>query len=240
MRLLLPAALAVSALGSCAAQAPSPRPELRVLFIGNSLTYVNDLPAIAVELARADGAVSLETATVAYPNFSLEDHLVRGEAASRIAAGGWDFVVLQQGPSALPTSRTELIDAARQFAALCARAGARMALYSVWPAADRLSAFDSVTASYAAAADSVGALLLPAGRAWQFAWQRDPSLPLYGTDGFHPGPSGSYLTALVIYRGLTGRSPVGLPETVTIGGVRMSIPPGQASIMQEAAAVAVP
>lgn len=211
-----------------------------MLFIGNSLTYVNDLPAITVELARTDGAVSLETATVAYPNYSLDDHLIRGEAARRIAEGGWDVVVLQQGPSALPLSRVALIAAARQFAVLCEAAGARVALYSVWPPSDQVATLDQVTASYAAAADSVGGLLLPAGWAWHLAWLQDPSLPLYGPDGFHPSPYGSYLAALVVYRGLTGRSLTGLPDALTIGGVVVNIPPGQAATMQAAATQVLP
>jgi hypothetical protein len=239
MRSLCLTVLAFLSLGSCAAQSPSSRPELRILFVGNSLTYVNDLPAITTELARADGAVTLRTVTVAYPDLSLDDHLAQGEAARQIAAGGWNFVVLQQGPSALPDSRLALIASARQFAALCAPVGARVALYGVWPASDRPTAFDSVTASYAAAADSVGGVLLPAGRAWQLAWQQDPSLPLYGSDGFHPSSYGSYLAALVIYHGLTGRSPVGLPHDLTIGGVQVNIPLEQAAVMQAAAAAAM-
>jgi hypothetical protein len=235
MRAFFLAVLAYGTLASCAAQAPSPATSLRVLFIGNSLTGTNELPAIVEELARADGAVSLETASVVYPALSLDDHLAQGDAASRIAEGGWDFVVLQQGPSGLPASRTALIASTRQFAALCAPVKARVALYSVWPASDRPTAFDSVTASYAAAAAAVGGRLLPAGRAWQLAWQHDPSLPLYGPDGFHPSPYGSYLAALVIYQGLTRRSAVGLPAGLTVDGVQVNIPQGQAAVMQAAA-----
>ena len=235
MKTLLLAVLAFGAASSCTAQAPSPVTSLRVLFVGNSLTATNDLPAIVGELARADGAVSLETASVVHPGVSLDDHLVIGEAARRIAGGGWDFVVLQQGPSGLPESRTALIASTRQFAALSKPVGTRVALYGVWPASDRRTAFDSVTASYAAAADAVGGRLLPAGRAWQLAWQQDPLLPLYGPDGFHPGPYGSYLAALVIYQGLTGRSAIGLPTTLTINGVEVKIPQARASLMQAAA-----
>jgi hypothetical protein len=231
---LLVAALALIALTAGSAQTPA-RPELRVLFVGNSLTYANDLPAIVEELARADGAVSVETSTVAVANFSLADHLARGDAARRIAEGHWDFVVLQQGPSALPESRTELIASTKAFATLCAPVGAKLALFGVWPDSDRRSAFDSVTASYGAAADSVGGLLLPAGRAWQLAWQHDPSLPLYGGDGFHPGPFGSYLAALVIYEGLTRQTPKHLPDSLGIGGAQVTIPQGSAAIMRSAA-----
>jgi hypothetical protein len=239
MRALFSGVLALLSLADCSARPVAPHPSLQVLFVGNSLTYTNDLPRLVADIARADGR-TLEPTTVAYPNYSLADHLLRGEAAARIAQGGWDFVVLQQGPSALPESRVELIASVRQFAALCSQAGAGVALYGVWPSADRATAFDSVTTSYAVAADSVRARLLPAGRAWQLAWQRDPTLPLYGPDGFHPSAFGSYLAALVIYRGLTHRSPRYPPTTWTIGGAAVTIPPGRLAILNAAATEAVP
>jgi hypothetical protein len=49
-----------------------PDAELRVLFIGNSLTYTNDLPAMVQTIAEAAGH-TLAQATVAEPNVSLED-----------------------------------------------------------------------------------------------------------------------------------------------------------------------
>lgn len=179
---------------------PAPR---RILFIGNSLTYTNDLPAMVAELADASGE-PIEVAMIAHPDFSLADHLATGEAARRIATEHWDLIVLQQGPSALPESRTELIASTRRFAELARPQHTRIALFSVWPAADRPTAFDSVTASYQAAATAVDGLLLPAGRAWTRAWQHSPKLQLYGADGFHPSPLGSLLAALVVYRGIAG------------------------------------
>lgn len=48
------------------------------------------------------------------------------------------------------------------------------------------------------------ATLLPVAAAWRTAWRRDPSLELYGPDGFHPSELGTALAALVVYAGLTG------------------------------------
>ena len=69
----------------------------------------------------------------------------------------------------------------------------------VWPDASRMTAFDSVSASYTAAAEAVGGLLFPAGDAWVRAWEKDATLPLYSNDNFHPSTLGSYLAALTIY-----------------------------------------
>ncbi len=174
----------------------------RVLFIGNSLTSFNDLPSIVERLARADGR-RLTATTIAVNDFGLEEHWHQSEARRRIAAGGWTTVVRQQGPSALPASRVLLIDYAKRFDTEIRRAGARTALYMVWPASSRRGDFAGVSASYRAAAAAIGAVILPAGDAWQAAWRRDPALALYGPDAFHPSGAGSFLAALVVVEGLT-------------------------------------
>jgi hypothetical protein len=184
---------------------------VRLLFIGNSLTAANNLPATIEAMGRASG-VDVECAAIAKPNFSLEDHWANGEARRAIARGGWSYVVLQQGPSALPESRALLNDYVRRFDGEIRRAGARTAIFMAWPATSRRADFDAVSASYAGAANLVGGVLLPVGDAWRAAWARDPALALYGADGFHPSRSGSYLAALVIFRTLIGRLPADRPS----------------------------
>lgn len=224
---------AALALSSCSTTGPAD-PPLRVLFVGNSLTYTNNLPAVVEHLSHLPGARPIEAGVVAFPNFSLGDHLAQGDAAVQIQRGNWDVVVLQQGPSALPESREDLIASTRRFRELTRPGRARLALYGVWPASDRLTAFDSVTSSYAAAASAVGGVLLPAGRAWTLAWAKRPALGLYGPDGFHPGPLGSLLAALVIYQGLTGQTLTALPDAISIAGTPLSISPTDASILLQA------
>jgi hypothetical protein len=185
---------------------PSP---IRVLFIGNSLTYANDLPAMVCALARAAGRQAT-CESVAKPDYGLEEHWNEREARQAIARG-WDVVVLQQGPSALPESRRLLIEYTRRFDAEIKKSGARTALYMVWPSVARRGDFPGVSQSYAAAATNVKGLLLPAGDAWRAAWARDSSLPLYGPDGFHPSPTGTYLAALVIYEQVFASPPPALP-----------------------------
>lgn len=179
---------------------------LNLLFVGNSLTAANDLPALLEAMGRASG-VAIHCTVVAKPNFSLEDHWVDGEARRAIARGGWSHVILQQGPSALPESRVLLDEYAGRFDREIRRVKARPALFMVWPSAARSGDFDGVSASYAGAASLTGAVLCPAGDAWRAAWRREPGLALRGPDGFHPSRLGSYLAALTIFHTLTGRFP---------------------------------
>lgn len=203
-------ALVVCSLLVVTRAAAGPSGTMRVLFIGNSLTATNDLPGRVRELAQVAGDV-WDTSAVVYPNYSLEDHWQRGDASRAIARGGWTFVVLQQGPSALPESRALLIDYTRRFDTQIRAAGARTAMYMVWPADSRRGDFPGVSQSYSAAAAAVGATLLPVGDAWQAAWREDLQLPLYGDDRFHPSPLATALAAVVIHAGLGGRTVAQLP-----------------------------
>jgi len=209
---------------------------LRVLFVGNSLTFANNVPAMVEALGRANGD-TIECVAVALPDFSLEDHWNHGDAARAIARGGWSVVVLQQGPSALPESRVLLNEYVRKFDQRIRAAGSKTAMFMVWPSSQRQFDFGGVSQSYAGAAKLVGGILIPVGDAWRAAWRRDAKLQFYGPDGFHPTPLGSYLAALVIYRQITGRSVAGLAPTLTSPAgafPAIVLTPAQAALLHDA------
>jgi hypothetical protein len=209
---------------------------IRVLFIGNSLTYSNDLPAVVEAFAKGAGQRSFSYKTIAFPNFSLEDHWNNKDAHKAITKGPWDFVVLQQGPSASNEGRAVLLEYARRFAGEIRKIGGRPAFYSVWPSANRTQDFKGVSDSYRQAADEVDGLVFPVGEAWLNAWRANSSIGLYSADGFHPSALGSYLAGLVIYEQLYDRSPIGLPSRLRLSsGATVEVPADQAVILQRAA-----
>lgn len=210
---------------------------LSVLFIGNSLTIENDLPAMVRALLESAG-INVRVASLAQPGYGLEDHWRLGVARKMIAGGGWDVVVLQQGPSATE-GRPSLLEYSARFAEDIEAAGGQAALYMVWPARHRFFDFDGVRKSYAMAADSANGLLLPVGDAWRAAWRLDPDVALYGPDGFHPGPAATYLAALVICQRLAGLDPRALPAVLNPTAPQESIVPrALQATLQEAAAAA--
>ena len=243
-RIILIATLAVlcgPAAGPWAQTASRPA-GARVLFVGNSLTYANDLPGMIEALAAQAGVEGQVTVrAVARPNVGLEDQWNSGEARRAIEQQRWTLVVLQQGPTSLPESQAVLREYAKKFAFEIKKGGADVALYGVWPPSGRAAFFDAVTESYARAADDVGGSLVPVGEGWRAAWRRDPSLPLYGPDGFHPSPMGTYVAALMFLEHVTARTPVGLPNPSLSRDRRLrsvAITPEQLVILQEAAAEA--
>jgi hypothetical protein len=221
-------AVLLLALGCGSSSEPAVGP-LRVLFIGNSLTYVNDLPGMVAALAETTaGALQIEVRDVSNPDFALEDHWDEPRTIEALNEVPWDFVILQQGPSSLPENQINLREWATRFAVrIRSDVGGRPALFMVWPDVTRLAFFDAVSESYRNAAEAADAALYPAGEAWRAAWAEDPSLRLYG-DGYHPSVMGSYLAALTIYHGLTGRSVLGAPAP---SGVSTEV----AAILQRAA-----
>lgn len=174
-----------------------PEADLRVVFLGNSLTYVNDVPGLVQAMADADGR-SMAHVTIAAPNYSLEDHWNAGVSAALRELGA-DVVVLQQGPSSLPDNQEHLRHWAGALAAVIREAGGAPALYMVWPSAARMPAFPDVWDSYLGAAEAVDGPFIPAGQTWVEAWELDPGLELYGLDGFHQNPTGALAAAMTIY-----------------------------------------
>jgi hypothetical protein len=179
------------------------------------------VPALVEGLGHAAGLDRIRVASVAFPDYSLEDHWNRGEALDSIDRGVWDVVVLQQGPSSLPNSQTHLREWAGRFAERIRAAGGRPALYMVWPPVGGF--WDGVVAAYPAAATASDAALLPAGRAWQAVLAAHPEIPLYSPDQFHPSRAGAYLAALVIFGGLADRSTDGLTQQRPIDGLSAGV-----------------
>jgi hypothetical protein len=206
---------------------PGAAEPLWILFIGNSLTSSNDLPTIFASLVEAAGKPRPITGASTVGGFSLEDHWNRGEAQKTIATRQWDIVVLQQGPSALSESRRLLVSYAQRFDKAIRAAGAKPALYMVWPSTERQFDFEGVSASYTAAARAVDGTLLPAGDAWRKVLHAHREITLYSEDGLHPTFAGSYLAALVIYERLFQQSCIGLPV--------MGLPIDTARTLQQAA-----
>ena len=221
---LLSACLAVtlSAAGCSGQTGPGvdfPPGTTRVLFVGNSLTYTNDLPRMVSALAGLAGGAPVGTASATYPDFGLEDHWQQGTARNLLARHRWDYVVMQQGPSALPESQLNLRHWSMQFNGPIRAAGAQPVLYMVWPASQRRADFPGVRTSYHNAAAAVSGLLAPGGDAWLAAWDEAPSQALYGPDGFHPSVTGTYLAALVILERIAGIDPRSLPATIPGNGL---------------------
>ena len=208
----------------------------RILFIGNSLTAANNMPAMFVALAESAKVSPLPTVDVDWlPNYALIDHWSLGRVQGLISSGHYDVVVLQQGPSSVSLNRDTLRLAAALFAPVIRASGATPAMLAVWPTSDRLVDFDRATESYSLAAKDVRGYMLPGGEVWRAAWKRNDALQFY-SDGLHPSALGSYAVALSLFGMLYDRSAVGLPAHIRLrDGSDVSVDAATAGLLQESA-----
>jgi hypothetical protein len=195
---------------------------LRVLFIGNSYTSVNDLPGTFARLA-ASGGHAVETQMVAPGGAYLSDEVASPDVAAALAGTRWAAVVLQE-QSQRPASAqadTQMIPAVVRLVATIRADGAIPYLLETWAHRDgwpengqdyaRMQA--AIDGAYARAAERSGSFIVPAGEAWQRALTAAPNVVLWQDDGSHPTAAGTYLAACVLYRTMTHQSPVGLSDT---------------------------
>jgi hypothetical protein len=214
---------------------PGPGPGRSVLFVGNSLTYTNDLPAMVEKIAEAAGD-SVKVGMVAGPNMAVIDHTIGStDALARIQQGGWSFVVLQQGPTPAGICRDTLVIAAMRLAPKIREGGGRPVLLLPWARQAFPQSLGFAGESATAAARAVGGVVAPAGVAWQKARGTDPDLPLYGVDGYHPAPAGTLLAALTVYDRLFGRDVRSIPTGALAAMLPVPLAPGRLEAMAAAA-----
>ncbi|KAA3636494.1 MAG: SGNH/GDSL hydrolase family protein [Bacteroidetes bacterium] len=170
---------------------------VRVLFVGNSLTYSNDLPSLVKKAARQKG-VSIKTKMFAYPNYAIEDHWNDGVVQKEISRNNYDFVILQQGPSSQPPGRKMLMDYGKKFSYLCQEHDAQLCFFMVWPSLNYYHTFDGVIKNYKEAATMNNAVLCPVGEVWKAHFDSTENFDYYSFDGFHPSLKGSQVAAEVI------------------------------------------
>jgi len=235
----------VAGKGTAATTKPSKTTPVRVLFLGNSYTYGNKLPQVVASLAAADKtARPLQVKMVASGGKDLVWHANNKASQKAIAAGDWDYVILQDQsltPALMPQRTRKgaaLLDAA------ITKSGAKTMFFMTWqrrPTPELLKKYPDMhkrnSRTYMDLGRELKAAVAPVGYAWKMAYDANPNLPLYAKDNSHPSRMGTYLTACVFYSTIYNKPPTGLPAKVTIsksGKHRtvLAIPPADAKKLQ--------
>ena len=215
--LLLPFGCAPTATGCAKAQEAC----TRVLFIGNSYTYVNDLPAMFAELARAGGHL-VETGMAAEGGLTLADHVASSATQAKLSSAHWDIVVLQeqsQIPAVAEFRASQMDPAARTLIRTIRLAGSRPMFFLTWAHRDgwpenglpdyaRMQ--DQIDDAYLRLGGELVVPVAPVGVAWATVVSTNVRPGLWQDDGTHPTVAGTYLAACVFYAAIFGATPVGL------------------------------
>ena len=211
-------------------KAPDPN-ALKVLFIGNSLTYYNDLAGL-VQAFAAKEQHPLYIEAVTFPLASLDRHWNHTAAREKIQEGGWNYVILQQYSTAPADHPKETVEQYERFAPEVARIGAKPIIFQNWTRSGREGDYGRMLQTYQRVQGSIGGTIAPIGEAWRIVRKDHPEIQVFETlDDRHPTVAGTYLTACVLYRVLYGKPARGLPTQIE--GLKLS--PEVARILQTVA-----
>lgn len=175
--------------------------EYDLLFVGNSLTYSNNLPRLVTQEAKRKGIV-ITTTMLTKPNYAIVDHWRDKEVQRLIKTKKYDFVIIQQGPSSQADGRAMLLNSGKEYSNLCDANGTKLAYFMVWPSRIYYHTFDGVIKNYTDAATKNKAILCPVGKVWKQHFDKTNDFSYYSPDQFHPSLSGSRAAAKVIVESL--------------------------------------
>ncbi len=212
---------------------------LRVLFIGNSYTGVNNLPQLCKDFSAGHGKTLIYDSHTPGGN-TIDDHVNNPTALNKIRQGNWDYVVLQE-QSQIPTidyyrynymyPAVERINDSIKKYGPCTK----VLMYMTWgrqnggkqcdisgmycsPDFQDFSHMqDSLESAYTEVAAKIGGGVSPVGIAWKRVLE-DTSIVLHSADQSHPNFSGSYLAACVFYSVLWNENPVGSNYSGSLSG----------------------
>ena len=188
----------------------------RVLFVGNSLTYVGNTPAIFSALAAATHAPA-DADLLVQGGAALADRLADGSVARALAGGGYTALVLQErggdlmcpsGPDVCAQSRHAIV----HLAQIGARHGLRVVLLGTYQRHPRASL--QLVESEAGAATEAGIAYVEISETLRRLRDRAPSLEWFAADGQHPGKDLALLNAVLVHEALQGTLPAPRPLTV--------------------------
>ncbi|MBL7885512.1 MAG: T9SS type A sorting domain-containing protein [Flavobacterium sp.] len=198
----------------------------KVLFLGNSYTYSNDLPQLIANAAQSTNDVLLFDSNTP-GGYRLQDHNSNSTSLSKIAQGNWDFVVLQE-QSQLPsfpinqvntqvfpyaTSLNNLIIsqnpcAETVFFMTWGRQNGDSQNCAVFPSVCTYEGMDDLLRErYMTMTINNQAIVSPVGAVWRYLRTHSPELNLYVSDGSHPSLLGSYAAACTFYTTLFRKDP---------------------------------
>ncbi len=185
---------------------------MKVLFIGNSHTFFNDMPLTFARLWEAGTGEHISPVLLCHPGMGFDYHVKEYfESRFNLLYGGFDYCILQQKAHPFAGTREDLAAGIR-LAELAKAGNVKPVFALTWAEKAYPEHQEQMNAFHKELCRETGALLSPVGRVWQDLLRQDPAFPLYWQDGEHASVYGDYLIACTHYRLLSGKSAEGLPS----------------------------
>ncbi len=190
---------------------------MKVLFLGNSYTYYNDMPKIFAEICREHGH-DVTADSVTHGGYSFEDYLTPGDIdgelfLKKLRENRYDIVVLQEQSVRPALNPDKFLSSLRVLVPMIREADAEPVLYETWGRRDGHETLEKhswtheqmqekLKDSYTAAGEEFGIRVVYAGERFHRAYRSETGDKVFFEDGTHPSPLGSAIVALEFYREL--------------------------------------
>jgi len=202
--------------------------KMKVLFIGNSFTHMNNFTEMVSTLADYT-MDTIITDKSAFDSYTLEKHSSNEETINKIKLGCWNYVVLQEQSQRPVMDSTTFYNRTLFYAKYLDslihsyNPDARTLLFMTWgrkfgdnslckqyPLCCTYSGMqDLLIKRYNLLGCKLAVPVIPCGIAWKY-FQEEHYINLYYADNKHPNVTGSYLNACMFYSTLLKKSPEGI------------------------------
>lgn len=182
---------------------------LNVLFLGNSLTYSNDIPDLTRQLALSNNDHLTYSEHTPGGWMLNTNHLNSSISNNLIKSRQWDYVVLQgQSREFIYENEYTTYKGIRRMVTRMTENCSRPAFYSTAAQKTLYKTLQPyIHQQYTNIANEVDGLIIPVGNAFTIAM--DQNINVY-SDKIHPNLAGSYLAACTFYAAMFQKSPIGL------------------------------
>lgn len=223
----------------------------KVLYLGNSYVYTNDLPLQVAKMAESTGDNLIYESNSPGGCF-FSGHTQNGTSISLIQQGEWDYVVLQgqsQEPS-FPDVQfySQTYPYAQQLCQMVSTYNPRShaVFFMTWGRKDGdasnclnfppLCTYEGMDSllylRYMIMGEDFGAWVSPVGALWHYLRDNYPEINLYSSDGSHPNEYGTYVAACCFYTIFFQKNPTAITYNSNLSSE-------QAQIIKDAAKTVV-
>ncbi|MEI8278360.1 MAG: PKD domain-containing protein [Bacteroidota bacterium] len=199
----------------------------KVLFIGNSFTYTENMPNMVLQLATSMGDTLIYDQNTP-SGYTFQNHSTDATTIAKIFSQQWDVVVLQEQSQIPAFSQAQVDTQCYPYAfkldsmVHANRACSQSMFLMTWgykngdptncasypPICTYAGMQESLRESYMQMALNYNALVAPVGMAWKMTRDTFPTFELYNADQIHPSVYGAYLEACVVYASIFHKNPI--------------------------------
>lgn len=173
---------------------------MRTLFIGNSHTYFNDMPAIFKNICKEQG-IDMQITMLTKGGMGLDYHVENEQTRFNILYGEYDYIILQH--VAHPMGELSVMDEAMgKIMEWIRQTKSKACLFMTWAMEEDEASQKEMTDRYRYLADKYNCLLAPVGEKWWEHIHKYPEVDLFAADRRHASNEGSMLIAKTIFESL--------------------------------------